>query len=50
MDPLVLYTICSAYRLPIPEGTIKMIRIPSQTFGFFITVELENQRFSNLRD
>ena len=38
MDPLVLYTICSAYRLPIPEDTIKMIRIPSQTFGFFITV------------
>jgi AMMECR1 domain-containing protein len=38
MDPLVLYTICSAYRLPIPEDTIKMIRIPPQTFGFFITV------------
>jgi AMMECR1 domain-containing protein len=38
MDPFVLYTICSAYRLPIPEDTIKMIRIPPQTFGFFITV------------
>jgi AMMECR1 domain-containing protein len=38
MDPIVLYTICSAYRLPFPEDTIKMIRIPSQTFGFFITV------------
>ena len=38
MDPLVLYTICSAYRLPFPEDTIKMIRIPTQTFGFFITV------------
>ncbi len=38
MDPIVLYTICSAYRLPIPEDTIKMIRIPPQTFGFFITI------------
>ena len=38
MDPIVLYTICSAYRLPFPEDTIKMIRIPPQTFGFFITV------------
>jgi len=38
MDPLVLYTICSAYKLPIPEDTKKMIRIPPQTFGFFITV------------
>ena len=38
MNPIVLYTICSAYRLPIPEDTIKMIRIPPQTFGFFITV------------
>jgi AMMECR1 domain-containing protein len=38
MDPIVLYTICSAYRLPFPEDTIKMIRIPSQTFGFFITI------------
>jgi len=38
MDPIVLYTICSAYKLPIPEDTIKMIKIPLQTFGFFITV------------
>lgn len=38
MNPIVLYTICSAYRLPIPENTIKMIRIPANTFGFFITV------------
>ena len=38
MDPIVLYTICSAYRLPIPEDTKKIIRIPPQTFGFFITV------------
>jgi AMMECR1 domain-containing protein len=38
MNPIVLYTICSAYRLPIPEDTKKMIRIPSQTFGFFITI------------
>ena len=49
MNPIVLYTICSAYRLPIPENTIKMIRIPANTFGFFITVQLENQRFSNSR-
>ena len=38
MNSIVLYTICSAYRLPFPEDTIKMIRIPPQTFGFFITV------------
>ena len=38
MNPLVLYTICSAYNLPFPEDTIKMIRIPPQTFGFFITI------------
>jgi len=38
MDPLVLYTICSAYGLPIPEDIKKMIRIPPQTFGFFITI------------
>lgn len=38
MDPLVLYTICSAYGLPIPEDTKKIIRIPPQTFGFFITI------------
>lgn len=38
MDPIVLYTICCAYRLPIPEDTKKMIRIPPQTFGFFITI------------
>ena len=38
MNPIVLYTICSAYNLPIPEDTIKMIRIPPQTFGFFITI------------
>ena len=35
---MVLYTICSAYGLPYPEDTKKMIRIPPQTFGFFITV------------
>jgi len=38
MDPIVLYTICSAYGLPRAEDTKKMIRIPPQTFGFFITV------------
>jgi AMMECR1 domain-containing protein len=38
MNPIVLYTICSSYRLPIPEDTKKIIRIPQQTFGFFITV------------
>jgi AMMECR1 domain-containing protein len=38
MDPIVLYTICSSYKLPIPEDTKKNIRIPQQTFGFFITV------------
>jgi AMMECR1 domain-containing protein len=38
MDQIVLYTICSAYKLPIPEDTKKIIRIPPQTFGFFITV------------
>ena len=38
MDPIVLYTICSAYKLPIPEDTKNIIRIPAQTFGFFITV------------
>ena len=38
MNPIVLYTICSAYRLPFPEDAIKMIKIPPQTFGFFITV------------
>lgn len=38
MNPIVIYTICSAYKLPIPEDTIKMIRIPPQTFGFFITI------------
>jgi AMMECR1 domain-containing protein len=38
MDPIVLYTICTAYKLPIPEDTKKIIRIPAQTFGFFITV------------
>jgi len=38
MDPIVLYTICCAYRLPIPEDTKKLIRIPPQTFGFFITI------------
>jgi len=38
MNSVVLYTICSAYQLPIPEDTKKMIRIPSQTFGFFITI------------
>jgi AMMECR1 domain-containing protein len=38
MDPIVLYTICSAYKLPIPEDTKKNIRIPPQTFGFFISV------------
>ena len=31
MNPIVLYTICSAYNLPFPEDTIKMIKIPSQT-------------------
>ena len=38
MNPIVLYTICCAYRLPISEDTKKMIKIPSQTFGFFITI------------
>ena len=38
MNPIVLYTICSAYRLPFPEDAIKMIKIPPQTFGFFITI------------
>lgn len=38
MNPIVLYTICCAYRLPISEDIKKMIRIPSQTFGFFITI------------
>ena len=38
MEPIVLYTICSSYKLPIPEDTKKIIRIPPQTFGFFITV------------
>jgi AMMECR1 domain-containing protein len=38
MEPIVLYTICSSYKLPIPEDTKKIIRIPQQTFGFFITV------------
>ena len=42
MDPIVLYTICSAYKLPIPEDTKKIIRIPAQTFGFFITVHRSN--------
>jgi AMMECR1 domain-containing protein len=38
MDPIILYTICSAYNLPTPEDTKNIIRIPAQTFGFFITV------------
>jgi len=38
MNPIILYIICSAYKLPIPEDIKKMIRIPPQTFGFFITV------------
>ncbi len=38
MNSIVLYTICCAYRLPIPEDIKKMIRIPAQTFGFFITI------------
>jgi AMMECR1 domain-containing protein len=38
MNPIVLYTICSTYKIPIPEDTKKIIRIPAQTFGFFITV------------
>jgi len=38
MDPLVLYTICSAYNLPFPDDYLKMIKIPTNTFGFFITV------------
>ena len=42
MDQLVLYAICSAYNLPFPDDFIKMIRIPPNTFGFFITVQLEN--------
>lgn len=32
MDPIVLYAISSAYELPIPEDTIKMIRIPPKSF------------------
>jgi len=38
MNPFILYTICSAYKIPIPEDIKKMIRIPPQTFGFFITI------------
>ena len=38
MNPIVLYTICSAYKIPIPDDIKKMIRIPQQTFGFFITI------------
>ena len=38
MNPIILYTICSAYKIPIPEDVKKMIRIPPQTFGFFITI------------
>jgi AMMECR1 domain-containing protein len=38
MNQIVLYTICCAYRIPISEDIKKMIRIPSQTFGFFITI------------
>ena len=38
MNPIVLYTICCAYRIPISEDIKKMIRISSQTFGFFITI------------
>ena len=38
MYPIILYIICSAYKLPYPEDTKKMIRIPIQTFGFFITI------------
>lgn len=38
MDPIVLYTLCSVYKLPFPDDYLKMIKIPMQTFGFFITV------------
>jgi len=38
MNPIIIYSICSAYKLPVPEDIKKMIRIPSQTFGFFITI------------
>jgi len=38
MNPIVLYSICSAYKLPIPEDVKNIIRIPAQTFGFFITI------------
>ena len=38
MNPIVLYTICSAYKIPIPEDTKKIIKIQAQTFGFFITI------------
>lgn len=38
MDPLVIYTICSAYNLPFSDDFLKMIKIPPNTFGFFITV------------
>jgi len=38
MNPIILYIICSAYKLPIPEDIKKMIRIPPQTFGFFVTI------------
>jgi AMMECR1 domain-containing protein len=38
MNPIILYTICSTYKIPIPEDVKKMIRIPPQTFGFFITI------------
>jgi len=42
MNPIILYTICSAFKIPIPEDIKKMIRIPQQTFGFFITVHRSN--------
>ena len=38
MNPIILYTICSTYKLPVQEDIKKMIRIPPQTFGFFITI------------
>jgi hypothetical protein len=38
MNPIILYIIYSDYKLPIPEDIKKIIRIPPQTFGFFITI------------
>ena len=38
MDPIILYTICSAYNLPFPDDFLLPIKIPPNTFGFFITI------------